>query len=140
MTFLDLINSIEDIAKRQPNIHTLVGIDVTRLNALPNAKYSVFAWTAGQHRREGNVMLYSLNLWYIDRLTADSRNEIGIQSAGISILNNIIDTLLEEHQSELELYGNIYYNDFEQRFSDLCAGIYTSLTIAVPITDCYEEY
>ena len=140
MTFLDLISAIEETAKSQPNIHTLVGVDVTRLNALPNVKYSVFAWTAGQHRREGNVMFYNLNLYYIDRLTTDSRNEIAIQSAGITILNNIIDTLLEEHQAELELYGNIYYNDFEQRFSDLCAGVYMTLTIAVPINDCFELY
>ena len=116
-------------------------MDTNRLNALPNAKYSVFAWTAGQHRREGNVMLYSLNLWYIDRLTTDSRNEVAIQSVGISILNNIIDTLLEEHQNELEQYGNIYYNDFQQRFADLCAGVYASLSIAIPLdNNCFEEY
>lgn len=140
MTFLDLILSIEDIASSQPNIHTTVGVDIFRLNALPNAKYSVFGWESNQHRREGNAMIYSLNLYYIDRLTSDSRNEIAIQSAGISILNNIIDTFLERHQNELMLYGSLYYNNFEQRFSDLCAGVYVTLSVAVPMTDCYEEY
>ena len=44
MTLLEVIRTIEGMAMRQPTIHSIVRNDVFRLNALPDARYGVFAW------------------------------------------------------------------------------------------------
>ena len=55
------------------------------------------------------------------------------------MLSNIIKTIVEE--LSIEIYGNIIYQPFEQRFSQECAGIYANVTFLVPINCiCPEEY
>ena len=141
MTLQDTINTIVSIAKTQPNIRTVILDDIYRLDAMPNAKYCVFGVTQNTHRWADNMLQISLNLYYIDRLTTDSHNELQIQSTGIEVLQNIISAFVEK--CNLSVYNSIVeFHTFIQKFSDLTAGAYATLSFEIPTasTDCFEDF
>ena len=95
MTLQELIVKLEGVASTQPSLQMIVRNDVFRLNALPDARYGVFAWTQGEHATgaEDSLFRYRLTLFYVDRLTFDKGNEVEVQSVGIETLENILLTL-----------------------------------------------
>lgn len=140
MTLLQLIKAIEGIAKEQPSIKQIIQNDVFRLNALPDAKYGVFAWVQGLHSTniDSATMNYQFTFYYVDRLNEDHSNQIEVQSVGIQTLDNII--------REMDARG-IYVNNtytmrtFNQRFIDECAGVFCNVSIDVPMGSlCVDDY
>ena len=140
MTLTDTIRAIETVAAGMPSVASIVRNDIFRLNALPNAEYAVFGWTQGQHGAsvQSSMMTFNFTFFYVDRLTADKRNELEIQSVGIAVLDNII-RLLEEKTVYAE---NPYtFTTFNQRFVDECAGVFTNVALSVPVSElCAETY
>lgn len=139
MTLVELIQRIEDNARKQPCIASIVRNDVFRINSLPDLKYGVFAWLQGQH--SGSVSngmdRYSFTLFYVDRLKADEGNQIEVQSTGCSVLGNIL-RLLEEEGIGVEDYT---LQPFNQRFTDVCAGVFCNVTFEVTSSwNCGEAY
>ena len=129
MNLLQLIRTIEGVAGSQPPVHSIVRNDVFRLNSLPDARYSVFAWLQGEHRidTETDLLHYSFTFFYVDRLTFDKSNEVEVQSVGMEVLENILQAL-EGHG----IWANEHtFRTFNQRFSDECAGVYCSVTLEV---------
>ena len=119
MTLSELIRKIEVAASGTPSVSSIVRNDIFRLNSLPNAEYAVFGWTQGQHYTTvtSSLITYNFTFFYIDRLRADKRNELEIQSVGIQVLDNLIRTLeLNE-----------------------CAGVFTNVALTVPVSDLCEE-
>lgn len=138
MTLSELIRKIEVAASGTPSVSSIVRNDIFRLNSLPNAEYAVFGWTQGQHYTTvtSSLITYNFTFFYIDRLRADKRNELEIQSVGIQVLDNLIRTL------ELNgVYAESQYNftTFNQRFLDECAGVFTNVALTVPVSDLCEE-
>lgn len=139
MTLLDTIREIERTARRQPAIRTVVANDIFRLNAMKDVRYGVFAWTQGQHsaERDRDYKSFAFTFYYADRLVDGERNEVSVQSAGIEILDNIIRSL-DEQGFDITSWQFVPFN---QRFADLCAGVYTNVIIRVPIGDnCAQDY
>lgn len=138
MTLSELIRHIETVAATTPSVSSIVRNDIFRLNSLPDAEYAVFGWTQGQHYTtvQSSLITYNFTLFYIDRLRADKRNEIEIQSVGIQVLDNIIRTL-ESFNAYAE--NQYTFTTFNQRFLDECAGVFTNVAITVPVTDLCEE-
>ena len=136
MTLLQLIHTIEAIAKNQPTINMIVQNDVFRMNSAPSLKYGVFAWTQGQH--SGSVQglnTFSFSFFYVDRLTEDLSNQIEIQSVGCTTIGNILRAL-EENDIEV---GSYTMQTFNQRFTDECAGVFCNVTLSVaPSYGCAE--
>lgn len=130
MTLLETIRMMEQAAKAQPSVNSIVENDVYRLNACPQARYGVFAFTQGMHSaQEGDDMLrYSFTLFYVDRLTEGRGNEIEVQSVGIQTLDNIL-LLLQDNGIGV---GTYTFQTFNQRFVDECAGTYCTVTLEVP--------
>ena len=138
MNLAQFIKRLETVALAQPSVRTVVENDVFRLNAMPSARYGVFAFTQGQHRAnmDTEVITYVFSIFYVDRLTEDASNEIEVQSVGITTLTNIIHTLAEE-------FGVAPWtiNTFNQRFADLCAGAYATVSVDVPFDyTCSDDY
>lgn len=128
MTLYEIVNSILDIAKKQPNInHTGEG-DIYSLNSLPNIDYGVFYITQTNHTQSENVVTYKLVLYYIDRLLQDGSNRLQVQSQGILALNNIIN-IFNQITPEVEVDYEVDYTTFTHRFNDDCAGVFASVTI-----------
>ena len=88
-----------------------------------------------------NTTRYGLTLYYVDRLLADSSNEVDVFSAGVETLKNII--------RQLELLDEIVDVTDEpiirlftetQRMADACAGAYCRLSITALNTAACPVY
>lgn len=92
MTLLELCNAIGDMAIEQKIInYAAAGTDINALNTQTIKDYPVcFVSPTGQHRVEENTTRYSLTLYYVERLLADSSNEMEILSVAVEQLKNLI--------------------------------------------------
>lgn len=129
MTLKELINKFLNIAKKQPNIGYTGEGDIYTLNSLPNLEYSVFFVTQQQHNQSEDVISYNLILYYIDRLVEDDANMLDIQSNGIIMLGNIINTFINENDADINY--DITYQPFTHKFADKCAGVYATISVDV---------
>lgn len=136
-TLLQTVKALENAAASEPPVQMIVRNDIFRLNQCPNAKYAAFGWLQGEHQDAGELMRFNFTLFYVDRLRFDKANELEIQSVGIQVLGNILGKV---NELGLEPDG-ISYRTFNQRFADLCAGVYTTVTLEVPKGNtCVNEY
>ena len=139
MTLLDIISKIEAVAISQPQVNEIVPNDVYALNERASALYGVFAWTQGQHVLNiyGDVTVYTFNLFYIDRLTADQKNKTEVQSVGIQVLSNV----LRSFEDDRVAVGEARFQTFTEKFADECAGVYCTVTLSVPNdTNCEQNF
>ena len=139
-TLRGTIRAVELIASRHPAINMIVRNDVFRLNAIPNARYGVFAWTQGMHNASPDSQFtnFVFTFFYVDRLTNDKGNELEIQSFGIQVLTDIVRTL-----DDNGIFTDVAYTfqAFDQRFADECAGVYCNVTLSVPVDgNCPETW
>ncbi len=139
MTYQQVIKSLETIALNQHNVRYAGYGDLYRdLNSDPNIKYDVFYITPNQYTLEGDFNRFSFNLFYISRLeNVDGDNMLQVQSIGKEILDNIVRVFCETFDAET--YGSIYYQPFTQRFSDLTAGVFMTVTLEVPVDSICGE-
>ena len=140
MTLKEAIKVIEVVASQQPSVNMIVENDVFRLNAKADARYGVFAWLQGQHSTsiDSNTLSLQFTFFYVDRLTEDKSNQLEIQSVGIQTLDNILRKL-----DDLGMWvsNNYTFQTFNQRFLDECAGVFTNVTIDIPISSvCPESF
>lgn len=129
MTLFEIINKLKDIAISKPNINYVGDGDVYVLNSLPNIDYSVFFVTQNDHSIYQDTVTYSLNLFYIDRISDSEDNTLNIQSDGMLQLTNIINTLV--FTEDVDVDGDITFVPFIQRFADQCAGVYCTVRFVV---------
>lgn len=137
MSLLEVIREIENAASMQPAVSMIVENDIFRLNSYADAKYGVFAWTQGRHRGTigEDFLRYSFNLFYVDRLRNDLRNQVEIQSVGMSVIQNVL-RILQESGIDSETFE---FTTFNQRFSDECAGVFCSVILVTDSdTACAE--
>lgn len=139
MTLAQVITRMKEIAGKQPAVSLIIDNDIFRLNATPDARYGVFAYTQQTHSGtvDGNFHRFAFTLFYVDRLNEDRSNEIEVQSVGVQVLESIIRTLAEEG-----IYAGDYtIQTFTQRFLDECAGAFANATFEVlQDTLCVEDY
>lgn len=140
MTLRDTVKIIEALASAEPAVAMIVRNDIFRLNTMPDARYSVFAWTQQQHTVpvSGDLMRYTFNLYYVDRLTEDRGNELEVQSTAVQVLTNILRGLPEKR---VYIGGDAAVRTFNQRFADECAGAFATVTLEVSAdTVCTYDY
>ena len=138
MTLKQLIDAIEAAAIQQPSVNMIVASDIFKLNAIPDARYGVFAWTQGQHSGsvDSGMRNYQFNLFYVDRLNSDASNVVEAQSVGMETIDNILRTLDEAGV----FVGSYTFQVFTQRFVDECAGVFVNVTLTVPVGSICGEY
>ena len=140
MTLYETIDLLKKIALKHPNIGSASEGNIYEyMNANPSVKYGVFFITQGTHSQDEMFNHFDFTLFYVDRLVDDmEENRLQIQSIGKEILSNILTFFCEEFDAECE---NISFQPFTQKFLDLTAGIYSTITIDVPKdVICPEEY
>ena len=139
-TLIQAIRALEGIAAAQPAVNTVIGNDVFEINATPDVRYGVFAWTQGQHREDldAGFLVIALTLFYVDRLTADAANRLEVQSVGVQVIGNILRVAEE---AGIFPVGEVRYNTFNQKFVDECAGVFASVDLQVPLDWlCPDDY
>ncbi len=140
MTLYETIDFLKKIALKHPNIGSASEGNIYEyMNANPSVKYGVFFITQGTHSQDEMFNHFEFTLFYVDRLVDDmEENRLQIQSIGKEILSNILTFFCEEFDAECE---NINFQPFTQKFVDMTAGIYSTITIDVPKdVICPEEY
>ena len=141
MTYLQILNTIKDIALAQPNVNSVVRefLDLNR----EDAKYSavVIQDRDGSRDRivEQDYITYTWHLGYVDRLVYDESNRDDIISTGINIINNIVNTIRNTWFPELEVSVIDRINTFDQRFTAQCAGVYVVLAVNAQVSDCIDS-
>ena len=136
-TLKQLIYDLSQTALEIPDIRTVVKNDITRLNEMREVEYGVFGITQNEHTfnpRTGELT-YSLNLFYIDRLTNSEDNELEIQSHGIEVLKSVLK--FGQQNGGVQV-GDARIAVLTQRFQDLCAGAWASVNFTINEGYCEE--
>lgn len=134
MKYRELLNNITEVAKKHPNINSTFIGDVYELNHRNDVDYCAFVITNGTHRvnSDNEYIDYTLNLFYVDRLTADEGNRTQIHSSGIDFMNSLLRAVEKLGVTVVEQTVNV----FNERFNDCCAGVYATVVFRVDIDEC----
>ena len=134
MKYRELLNNITEVAKKQPNINSTFIGDVYELNHRNDVDYCAFVITQGTHRvnSDEDYIDYTLNLFYVDRLTADESNRTQIHSSGIDFMNSLLKAVEKLGVVVVEHTENV----FNERFNDVCAGVYATVVFRCEIDEC----
>ena len=134
MKYRELLNNITEVAKKHPNINSTFIGDVYELNHRNDVDYCAFVITQGTHRvNSGEEYIdYTLNLFYVDRLTADESNRTQIHSSGIDFMNSLLRAVEKLGVVVVEQTVNV----FNERFNDVCAGVYATVVFRCEIDEC----
>ena len=134
MKYRELLNNITEVAKKHPNINSTFIGDVYELNHRNDVDYCAFVITQGTHRvnSDEDYIDYTLNLFYVDRLTADESNRTKIHSSGIDFMNSLLRAVEKLGVTVVEQTLNV----FNERFNDVCAGVYATVVLRVDIDEC----
>lgn len=139
--YAQLVDTVLGIAVEQEGVNQVGEGDIYEINNMPNTLYPV-VWIASTqaHVEHQNYFQYSLTFYYVDRLIessnkAYSNDNSHIVSTGINVLSNIIRKLrnINDIYGIDEIINYTSFNDTDV-FADKCAGVYTTITIAVPKT------
>lgn len=138
MTLFDIIRNLQAIAAQEPSVRSVSDGDIYDcLNAAVDIKYGVFHITQDTHTTNGDLDVWGLNLFYIDRLLDNGENRLSIQSAGITILENVLKRFADTFGAEY--MNNIVYTPFTQRFKDNCAGVFCKISISTVMDNLCAE-
>ena len=134
MKYRELLNNITEVAKKHPNINSTFIGDVYELNHRNDVDYCAFVITQGTHRvnSDEDYIDYTLNLFYVDRLTADEINRTQIHSSGIDFMNSLLRAVEKLGVVVVEQTVNV----FNERFNDVCAGVYATVVFRCEIDEC----
>ena len=134
MKYRELLNNIIEVARNHPNINSTFIGDVYELNHRNDVDYCAFVITQGTHRvnSDEDYIDYTLNLFYVDRLTADESNRTQIHSSGIDFMNSLLRAVEKLGVVVVEHTENV----FNERFNDVCAGVYATVVFRVDIDEC----
>lgn len=130
MTLLQIVDNLERIALTQPNIRSVSEGDIySFMNNNPSVKYGVFFILQNNHTEYQEYTNYNFTLFFIDRLEDDlESNRIRIQSNGMQVISNIVSMLCERFDLD---FPNMQYTPFTQKFVDLTAGIYATISFNI---------
>lgn len=140
MKLKEIIDGFNDIALRQPLINEYIKTgNIYDLSKERTARPSVFCVTQGTHSTniEEGYSTYNLFLYYVDRLKSDESNKIEIQSAGIETLKNILRVFAKEYDAEITTAD---FDVFTERFTEMCAGVYCTVSIISYEDNCIEDF
>ena len=138
MTLFDIIRNLQAIAAQEPSVRSVSDGDIyDALNAAVDIRYGCFHITQDTHTTNGDLDVWGLNLFYIDRLLDNGENRLSIQSAGITILENVLKRFADTFGAEY--INNIVYTPFTQRFKDNCAGVFCKISISTVMDNLCAE-
>ena len=138
MTLFDIIRNLQAIAAQEPSVRSVSDGDIyDALNAAVDIKYGVFHITQDTHTTNGDLDVWGLNLFFIDRLLDNGENRLSIQSAGITILENVLKRFADTFGAEY--MNNIVYTPFTQRFKDNCAGVFCKISVSTVMDNLCAE-
>lgn len=138
MTYYDIIKGIGDCALEEPNVNYFGHRNIYDLNSIPNIDYGVVYVTPNTHTITEDTIIYSLNIYYIDRWDESEENQLLIHNKAIFSLSNILNRFnMKFPEVGIRYNGSITL--FYQKFKDETAGAFMTIQIEVPREyECYD--
>lgn len=131
-----VVNRIEKAVR---NVDKTIGNffygDIYNINHIQEIKYPAVVVTNSTHNATSDYITYYFNIFYVDRLTADKKNKLDVQSAATMTLKNTMQ-LVDENYLVNDSYE---LHTFEEKFNDVCAGAYINVGIRCPLELCDVE-
>ena len=109
--------------------------DIYNINHIQEIKYPAVVVTNSTHNATSDYITYYFNIFYVDRLTADKKNKLDVQSAATMTLKNTMQLIDENYL----VNDNYELHTFEEKFNDVCAGAYINVGIRCPLELCDVE-
>lgn len=134
LTLYEVYKKIEETLLSQPNIRLVVP-EFTDLNR-EATEYTAAVIQQREHSMGDGYVTYRFYLGYVDRLTESKDNTLQIQSEGVRCLLNVVNSL---NSNEIDTSCGAFIV-FSQRFTAECAGVYTDISVNIPISDCEIIY
>lgn len=143
MTLETLLWKISEMAIQQKIINSSqAGTDIYTLNTSTIKDYPVlFTSPTGSQTAKDSSTVYTLTLYYFERLLQDSANDINIISVGIEQLKNVVRgiDMIPGVISVGTEYDIVPFVETEA-FSDRIAGCYATIKVeAINETTCFVE-
>ena len=132
MTLQSLLYAITEVGIKQKVInYAAAGADIYALNSNTIKDWPVlFASPTGDHTISDNTTVYTITLYYLDRLLDDNSNDISVMSVGIEQLKNMIKWVAQIN-GVVEVENEYVIRNFTETesFADKCAGAWVTIRI-----------
>ena len=131
-TYSSIVDNILNTASSLTMINDFGNYHYTELNAITNLKYPYFLIYLDEMNFDivSNMKTYNINVMIFDKLYDDKSNLHTIKNDCSEIMNEflqVLKTKKEDYNIILEVSENAVL--FEEKFSDLTAGIAQKITI-----------
>lgn len=131
MSYLDILHDIRRFSEEHPLVHEFDDGDIYEKLNSGEHKYPCVVYTPSTVTVNNDYTLQiSGTLFYVDREMDDQKNKNEIQSAGITTLLQITNKIIEEDMGGM--ISNRTFTPFEQKFADMCAGVFCEMSFEVP--------
>ena len=128
MNYLQFVNTVLDTSKSHKLVHEVGEGDIYEHLNSGDHKYPCVFLTVQNVDSNGSQMTVTGSLFYVDALLSDSSNKLQIQSTGMTTLQQIFMRLMDNYPDFDLRTGR--YTPFDEKFSDLCAGVFSNFTIS----------
>lgn len=126
MSLYDIIQNILDVSKNHNLVREVGEGDIYNYLNSSEHQYPCVFLTVSSINDDLNLRNVNCTLFYVDRLTSDESNKILVQSLGLSVLSDIVERIAGD-------VDTVEYTTFTEKFTDLCGGVYASLSIGYPL-------
>ena len=128
MNYYNFVNTILETAKSHKLVHEVGEGDIYEHLNSGDHKYPCVFLTVQNVDSNGSQMTVTGSLFYVDALLSDTSNKLQIQATGMTTLQQIFMRLMDNYP-DFELRTG-RYTPFDEKFSDLCAGVFSNFTIS----------
>lgn len=126
MSLYDIIQNILDVSENHNLVREVGEGDIYKYLNSSEHQYPCVFLTVSSINDDLNLRNVNCTLFYVDRLTSDESNKILVQSLGLSVLSDIVERIAGD-------VDTVEYTTFTEKFTDLCGGVYASLSIGYPL-------
>lgn len=134
MNYLQFVNTILETSKSHKLVYEVGEGDIYEQLNSGDHKYPCVFLTVQNVDSNGSQMTVTGSLFYVDALLSDTSNKLQIQSTGMTTLHQIFMRLMDNYP-DFELRTG-RYTPFDEKFSDLCAGVFSNFTISFMDDTC----
>lgn len=128
MNYYNFVNTILETAKSHKLVYEVGEGDIYEHLNSGDHKYPCVFLTVQNVDSNGSQMTVTGSLFYVDALLSDTSNKLQIQSTGMTTLQQIFMRLMDNYP-DFELRTG-RYTPFDEKFADLCAGVFSNFTIS----------
>lgn len=128
MNYYNFVNTILETSKSHKLVYEVGEGDIYEHLNSGDHKYPCVFLTVQNVDSNGTQMTVTGSLFYVDALLSDTSNKLQIQSTGMTTLQQIFMRLMDNYPDFDLRTGR--YTPFDEKFADLCAGVFSNFTIS----------